>query len=354
MSNIVNKKYAVFISSTFEDLKEEREEIVKVILGSGDIPIGMESFPAGPDDTFEYIKQQIDNCDYYLLIIAGKYGSIHKPTGFSFTEVEYDYAIQMGIPIIPIIKRDLEDLPRAKVEITKAKRRKLEEFRRKASSRSIVGWWNNPAELQVKAALAIQDVKQNTPRPGYIRSLPEEGSPQVKRFGTHGEQANFFTSRLDKAFSIQDLTWAKSRTKMESVHEEIEDTRISYVEDIARFSADRPYIELFIFDDNYGVRQDRLEKLRYHYQRCKDGKGGRYSCGYFKNADFPRLQYTLIDVNEILFTSGSVERMVVNQPELASIFKKYFEHAWEDAHKLIEDGDLSDEDRILQILAGDF
>ena len=37
----MKKKYTVFVSSTYEDLKEEREKVFKQILRVGLIPIGM-------------------------------------------------------------------------------------------------------------------------------------------------------------------------------------------------------------------------------------------------------------------------------------------------------------------------
>ena len=78
----MDKKYHVFISSTYTDLQEERREAVQALLGMGYIVSGMEYFPAIDLDQFEYIKKQIDDCDYYLLIVAGKYGTI-SPSGLA-------------------------------------------------------------------------------------------------------------------------------------------------------------------------------------------------------------------------------------------------------------------------------
>lgn len=41
------KKLQVFISSTYKDLKSERQSAVEAILKSGHIPAGMELFSAG-------------------------------------------------------------------------------------------------------------------------------------------------------------------------------------------------------------------------------------------------------------------------------------------------------------------
>ena len=49
----------------------------------------MEGFFAADEEQLSYIKKIIDECDYYILIIAGRYGSIDE-TGVSYTEKEYD------------------------------------------------------------------------------------------------------------------------------------------------------------------------------------------------------------------------------------------------------------------------
>jgi hypothetical protein len=89
----MNKKYQVFISSTFKDLAEERQHAMRIVLDLGHIPSGMEIFPAADVEQFEYIKKVVDECDYYVLIIGARYGSVDA-NGVSFTEKEYDYAVE--------------------------------------------------------------------------------------------------------------------------------------------------------------------------------------------------------------------------------------------------------------------
>jgi hypothetical protein len=81
--------HSVFVSSTFEDLRPERGELQKAILRLKCFPIGMELFPSSDEDTWEFIKRQIDSTDYYIVVIAGRYGSI-AADGTSYTEMEYN------------------------------------------------------------------------------------------------------------------------------------------------------------------------------------------------------------------------------------------------------------------------
>ena len=65
-----DKKYQVYISSTYTDLIEERKKILEVLLMADCIPAGMEAFVATDNEQFEVIKKVIDLCDYYVLIIG--------------------------------------------------------------------------------------------------------------------------------------------------------------------------------------------------------------------------------------------------------------------------------------------
>ena len=58
------KKYQVFISSTYSDLKKEQREILDVLLMADCVPPGMEAFVATDTEQFEVIKKVIDLCDY--------------------------------------------------------------------------------------------------------------------------------------------------------------------------------------------------------------------------------------------------------------------------------------------------
>lgn len=113
-----NRKYQVFISSTFTDLIEERQAAVEAILKKGHIPAGMELFTAGDKSQWEVIKRWIDDSDIYLLILGGRYGSINKTTGLSYTEMEYKYAIEKGKPFFALSLSN-EILDKKPIEIIK-------------------------------------------------------------------------------------------------------------------------------------------------------------------------------------------------------------------------------------------
>ena len=87
----MDKRYQVFVSSTYADLKQERQHVIQALIEMDCIPAGMELFPAADEEQWEFIKKVIDDCDYYLLVIGGRYGSVTSE-GISYTEKEFDYA----------------------------------------------------------------------------------------------------------------------------------------------------------------------------------------------------------------------------------------------------------------------
>lgn len=102
----MQKKHQIFISSTFTDLKVERQAAVEATLTAGHIPAGMELFAAGDESQMEVIKRWIDESDIYMLILGGRYGSIDDSSKLSYTEIEYDYALQKGKPYFALVLTD--------------------------------------------------------------------------------------------------------------------------------------------------------------------------------------------------------------------------------------------------------
>jgi Domain of unknown function (DUF4062) len=101
----MNKKYQIFVSSTYQDLREERAEIIKAVLEMGHIPVGMEMFSAADEEQWKIIARQIDETDYYVVIAAHRYGSV-TDAGISYTEKELDYANSKKVPVLGFVIDD--------------------------------------------------------------------------------------------------------------------------------------------------------------------------------------------------------------------------------------------------------
>lgn len=172
-------RYQVFVSSTYEDLREERQQATQAILEAGCFPSGMELFPASDDAQWALIKRVIEECDYYVVIIAGRYGSL-APDGLSYTEKEYDYAVERGIPVLGFIRDKVGEVSFDKTEKTDANREKLDAFRRKVMSR-ICRKYTSPVELGMAVMKSLMSEVRIRPRGGWVRADQARSEEDVVR-----------------------------------------------------------------------------------------------------------------------------------------------------------------------------
>ncbi len=167
------KKYQVFISSTFDDLYRERQAVTWALLKARFIPVGMEAFSATDDRGWKTITATIDDSDYYILIIAGKLGTIDESTGKSWTRLEYEYARNRGVPVLAFVRNQGEikkdDLERESLRATL-----LDDFIAEVESNHHRERWTDQADLvsRVNTALSnhVQDDEHvGSDRPGWYR-----------------------------------------------------------------------------------------------------------------------------------------------------------------------------------------
>lgn len=177
----MDKRYQVFISSTFTDLKEERRTVLRSVLMLDHMPAGMELFPATDDAAWQLICDVIDASDYYLLILGGRYGSLDEE-GIGFTEKEYLYASSKGIPVVPFLHRNPDNIPRDKTETSPKAWKKLQSFRTKIENKHTCSYWESPEELQSQVILGLTATVKRNPRQGWIRAgklASEEATQQI-------------------------------------------------------------------------------------------------------------------------------------------------------------------------------
>jgi len=165
----VDKRYQVFVSSTYADLKEERQHVLQALMEMDCIPAGMELFPAADEEQWSFIQKVIDDCDYYLLIIGGRYGSVTSD-GVSYTEKEFDYAVEQGLKIVALIHGEPDNIPFGKSETDPELRDKLFEFRDKVMNGRLVKFWKLAEELPGLVALSLTKTIKMYPAIGWVRA----------------------------------------------------------------------------------------------------------------------------------------------------------------------------------------
>lgn len=159
----MDTKYQFFISSTYKDLVEERQIAINAIMKMGHIPAGMELFTATGEEQFESIKPVIDESDYYLLILGGKYGSIIEKEKISYTEKEFDYALSTGKRIIALVYGDPDNLDTSKRETKPVMINRFKKFREKVTSERMVYMWNSLVDLSIGINSSISRAEKDYP-----------------------------------------------------------------------------------------------------------------------------------------------------------------------------------------------
>jgi Domain of unknown function (DUF4062) len=164
----MNTRYQIFVSSTYSDLRKERESVINELTRIGYIAVGMEQFPATDEEQLEYIRLIIDESDYYVVIIRGKYGSLAND-GISFTEKECDYALETKKPVLAFLFKNPRQLRVEETDDDPEKTKKLNAFKKKLEERRIVKYWKDSSELVNDIKDSIHDSVRRRPGIGWIR-----------------------------------------------------------------------------------------------------------------------------------------------------------------------------------------
>lgn len=164
----MEKRFQVFVSSTFQDLETERQEVMHALLELDCMPSGMELFPAANETQWNLIKKVIDDCDYYILILAGRYGS-RGPDGLSYTEMEYRYALSANKPTIAFVHRAPGKIVAEKTESTDEGKAKLAEFRAFVEKK-LCKQWETAQELGSVVSRSLVQLMKSNPAVGWVRA----------------------------------------------------------------------------------------------------------------------------------------------------------------------------------------
>ena len=219
----MDKRYQVFISSTFVDLEEERKKITQTLLEMDCIPVGMEAFPAIDQEQFDFIKTIIDDSDYYILIIGGRYGSV-APEGLSYTEMEYDYAIEKGKKVIAFLHGEMDALPLGKSEKVPESQEKLKAFREKVATGRMVKFWKNPDELPGMVSLSLTKTIRTYPATGWVRGDIATDPKVYQELNELRKENEILRSSLDK----NQLDISDKKSDIAGLEESISVTGIAY------------------------------------------------------------------------------------------------------------------------------
>jgi hypothetical protein len=270
----------IFISSTFVDLRAERESAVEALRRSQLVPWGMELFVSEPSSPLDVCLRELRLSDAVVLIIGFYAGSlIPEAHGLTYTGAEFHLAQQLGRPVFAFFKTD-GGKPLNK-ETDAEKQKALDDFRGAVRAANITAsYFDTPERLQVELLLAME--KWNAEgRPGsrFVFTTPKEffaqfesDTPRLFDFkqtlrGRDTQIAAFNTFLADPASVVGVLAGRGGIGKSKLLHDwalTVKDGTVLYVKEDAEWHPEAakeiPAGELLIVADD-AHRFDFLDKL---------------------------------------------------------------------------------------------
>ena len=173
----------------------------------GHIPTGMELFQASDANQWNYIKNRILDCDYYIVIVGEKYGSIGLD-GKSYTQMEYEFAVENGIPVAAFL---LDEDMRSEVPLKKSQpeaREQIDNFRALCKNR-MVKYLKDLAGLGPSVMLALSELFRVQPRIGWVRgnsAASQEVLDELTKLSSEKRalQSEIHHLRLNQASTLND------------------------------------------------------------------------------------------------------------------------------------------------------
>lgn len=148
--------YRIFISSTYEDMKEFRGAAADALTNIQAIPMGMERFVAANQPPIDRCYEELKQCQFCVSILGFRYGSLYKDTNLSYSELEFDEAERLGIPILVFIREGAVDPNKVDIEDF-TKRNKFKKKLQGSASNRLTATFSSPEDLRDKLTRSLQE-----------------------------------------------------------------------------------------------------------------------------------------------------------------------------------------------------
>jgi len=177
----------VFLSSTYEDLREHRAKAAQAIERLGQHDIRMEVFGARPDDATGVSRDEIEASDAFCGIYAHRYGYVPAGSSVSITEQEFDFAQERQKPTFCFVVDDEFRWSPKFIEPDPGQS-KLKLFKQRVTNTVVRDTFTTPDDLAYKIAsslgrfLITRKVKEELESiPASDRVSTQQGRDQVSR-----------------------------------------------------------------------------------------------------------------------------------------------------------------------------
>lgn len=187
MSNLI------FISSTYRDLKDHREAVIKYLESTHTAFDAMEFFGSNPNTPLDTCLEKVRQSKILVLIIAFSYGSVDKDSGKSYTQLEYEEAKKHNIPVYAYIMDDKsqkvldENIDKGEL------RDKLDKFLEAVKCERTISKFTTPDNLALEVARDIYNYAFNCAEAQRLSTKTGVSGDNGKtsKNGNYGAQTNW-------------------------------------------------------------------------------------------------------------------------------------------------------------------
>jgi hypothetical protein len=151
---------SVFISSTSLDLRDHRAAVKQVIERLEMRPIDMANFGSRPGDAVDVSLDQVHVADYFVGIVAHRYGYVIEGTVKSVTEQEYDEAVRRRIPRLMYLVDPNYAWPSKFIEKDAAVQERLSRFKARIEKETVRSLFTSPENLSQQVATDLARLVQ--------------------------------------------------------------------------------------------------------------------------------------------------------------------------------------------------
>jgi HEAT repeat protein len=186
----------IYVSSTFTDLKEVRDQVRLTLRRLGHEDVAMEYYVAEGQRPLERCLADVESCDLYLGIFAWRYGFIPPGYDKSITELEYRLAREKGKKCLAFLLHEEAPWPMDRLE--KGALDRIEALRKELAQEHLSGYFTSKDDIGARVAEAISNWEKSTGRDSknrltvwlesYALELEEEYTRLLHRDGRPGQE----------------------------------------------------------------------------------------------------------------------------------------------------------------------
>lgn len=182
----------VYLSSTFQDLRDHRAAVDRTLRKMGHDVIGMEQYAAEGSRPVERCKRDVELSDAYVLILGWRYGytpTHDNPEERSITEIEFRHAVDRGKAVLAFLLDPETPWPpslmdSASADTTAAER--IGRLRSEVASEYLAGIFSSPDDLASQVGAAVASFGLTKPLSEMVLNRTAVTAEEMGRFGTGG------------------------------------------------------------------------------------------------------------------------------------------------------------------------